>query len=126
MMENGTGCSIVVRHNTEAFAKRCFVVPGGHSLVQIVDKYQVGIMQGPCFLHYTDNTLNDVIHVSKVTLAVAIVEDLNSFALTQLVGEAKVSHIWTTSRAINSEEAKTCRWNIIKFAIGMCLSLIHI
>ena len=54
MMENGTGCSIVVRHNTEAFAKRCFVVPGGHSLVQIVDKYQVGIMQGPCFLHYTD------------------------------------------------------------------------
>lgn len=53
-MENGTGCSIVVRHNTEAFAKRCFVVPGGHPFVQIVDKYQVGIMQGPCFLHYTD------------------------------------------------------------------------
>ena len=51
-----------------------------------------------CMLHHTQYTFYDIIYIGEVALAVAIVEDLNSFALTQLVGEAKVSHIWTTSR----------------------------
>ena len=57
-------------------------------------------------LHHTHDALDDVIDIGEVSAAVAIVEDLYRFALQELVGEAEVCHIRTTSRAIDREEAK--------------------
>ena len=73
-----------------------------------------------CLLHHTHNTLNDIIHISKVTLAVAVVEDLDGFALHQLIGEAEVGHVRTASRAIHSEESQASGRNVIELRVGVC------
>ena len=67
-----------------------------------------------CLCHHTDNTFHDVIHISKITLAVTVVENLDSFALHQLIGESEVGHIRATSRAVNCKEPQTSRGNVIK------------
>ncbi len=36
------------------FFEGCFLVLGGHSLFQIVDDGEVGIVQSTCFLHHPD------------------------------------------------------------------------
>ncbi len=59
-----------------------------------------------CMLHNADYSFHNVIYKSKVALAVAVVEDLDGLALDQFVGEAKVGHVGTTCRAIDSEEAE--------------------
>ena len=46
-----------------------------------------------------------IVYISEVTLAVAKVENLDSFSLQQLVGKAEVSHVRTASRTINRKEA---------------------
>ena len=78
-----------------------------------------------CFLHHTDNTFHDVIHISKITLAVAIVEDFDSFALHQLVGESEVGHVRATCRTIHGEEAQSSGRNVIELRVGMCHQLIR-
>ena len=72
------------------------------------------------FPHHTDNALNNIIDISKVTLAVAIVENLDGFALHQLVGEAKVGHVRTACRTIHGEETQTGGRNIVEFGVGVC------
>ena len=70
-------------------------------------------------LHDAHHSLHDVVDIGEVALAVAIIENLDGIAFHQLVGEAKVSHIRTTCRTIDSKEAKACRRNIIELAISM-------
>ena len=77
-----------------------------------------------CMLHHSHDTLYDVIHVSEVTLAVTIVENLDGIALHQFVGKSKVSHIRSSRRTIHGEESQTRTWNIVKFRIGMCHQLV--
>ena len=60
-----------------------------------------------CFLHHTDYALNNIVHISKVSLAVAIVKDLDGLALHQLVGETKIGHVWATCRTIDREKVQT-------------------
>ena len=57
-------------------------------------------------LHDTHYPLYNIVNVGKVALAVAVVEDLNRFAFYKFVGKAEVSHIRTTSWAIDGEEAQ--------------------
>ena len=64
-------------------------------------------------LHHTDNALDNIIHISKVALAVTIVENLNCLAFQQLVGKAKVRHVRATSRAIHREEAQARGRNVV-------------
>ena len=59
-------------------------------------------------LHDANYTLDDIIDIGKVTLAVSIVKDLDGLAITKLVGESEVGHIRTACRSIYSEETKTC------------------
>ena len=75
-------------------------------------------------LHDPDNTLDDVIDVGEVALALAKVEDLDGFASTQLVGETKIGHIRASGRAIDRKEAETGGGDIIKLGIGMGKQLV--
>ena len=77
-----------------------------------------------CVYDVTDNAFHDVIHISKVPLAVAVVEDFDSFAVHQLIGKAKICHIRTTSRAIDREEPQTSRGDIVEFGVSMCHQLV--
>lgn len=79
-----------------------------------------------CFLHHTNNTLNDVIHISKITLAVAIVENIDGFALHQLVGESEVGHVRTTCRTIHCEKAQTSRRNVVQLEVSVSHQLIRL
>ena len=69
--------------------------------------------------HDTDDALNDIIDIGEVTTAVAIVEDFYRFALQELVGETEVSHIRTSGRTIDGEEAQACGGDIVEFRIAM-------
>ena len=75
-------------------------------------------------MHDTDNTFYNVVNKSEVTLAVAIIKNLDSLAFNKLVGETEVCHVRTTSRTVNSEEAQSCRRYVVKLAIGMSHKLV--
>ena len=64
-------------------------------------------------LHHPYDSLNNVIHVGEITLAVAVVEDLYRFAFYQLIGKAKVCHIRATCRAIDGEEAEAGAGDVV-------------
>ena len=70
-------------------------------------------------LHDAHHSLHDVVDVSEVALAVAIVEYLDGIAFHQFVGETEVSHVGTTSGAIDGEEAEAGRGDVVELAIGM-------
>ena len=71
-------------------------------------------------LHDANYSLDNVINVCEVALAVAVIEYLDGLALTELVREAEICHIWTTGRTIDSEETEACRWDVVELAVGMC------
>ena len=58
-------------------------------------------------LHNADYSFHNVIDIGEVTLAVAVVEDLDGLAFHQFVGEAKVGHVGTTCWAIDGKEAES-------------------
>jgi len=70
-------------------------------------------------LHDAHHSFHDVVDIGEVTLAVAIVEYLDGLAFHQFVGETEVSHIGTTSGAIDGEEAQAGRGDVVELAIGM-------
>ena len=59
-------------------------------------------------LHNADDSLHNVIDISKIALAVTVVEDLDGLALDQFVGETEVGHVGTACRTIDGEEAEAC------------------
>lgn len=59
-------------------------------------------------LHNADHSFHNVIDISKIALAVAVVENLNGLALDQFVGETKVGHVGTACWAIDCEETEAC------------------
>ena len=72
-----------------------------------------------CVLHHAHHAFHDVVNVGEIALAIAVVENLNLIALQQLVGEAEVSHIGTSSRSIDGEEAQSRRWNVVELRVGV-------
>ena len=70
-------------------------------------------------LHDTHHSLHDVVDIGEVTLAVAIVENLDGVAFHQLVGEAEVSHVGTAGGAIDGEEAQAGRGDVVELRVGM-------
>ena len=70
-------------------------------------------------LHDAHHSLHDVVDISEVALAVAIVENLDGLAFHQLIGETKVSHVGTTCRAIDGEEAEAGRGDVVELRVGM-------
>ena len=70
-------------------------------------------------LHDANHTFYNVINVSKIALAVAIVENLDGIAFHQLVGEAEVCHVGTTCGAIDGKEAEAGRGDVVELRVGM-------
>ena len=70
-------------------------------------------------MHDANHTFYNVINVSKIALAVAIVENLDGIAFHQLVGEAEVCHVGTTCGAIDGKEAEAGRGDVVELAISM-------
>ena len=70
-------------------------------------------------LHDAHHSLNDVVDIGEVALAVAIVENLDCVAFHQLVGEAEVSHVRTAGGAIDGEEAEAGRGDVVELRVGM-------
>ena len=75
-------------------------------------------------LHHADYALNDVVDVSEIALAVAIIENLDCVALNEFVCETKIRHVGATCRAINCEETQTCSRDIIELAVTMRKELV--
>jgi len=75
-------------------------------------------------LHDADNSFDNIINKREVTLAVAVIENLNRLALSQLVRKTEISHIGTTRRSIDRKEPKSRRRNIVQFGISMSHQLI--
>lgn len=71
-------------------------------------------------LHDANDAFYDVIDVGEVAFAVAVVEDLDGLAFTELVGEAEVGHIGTTCGAIDGEEAEAGGGYVVELAVGVC------
>ena len=71
------------------------------------------------FLHYSPNALHNIVHIGEVAAAVAVVVNLDGFATQQLVGEAEISHIRATGRAIDGEEAQACGGDIVELAVAV-------
>ena len=72
-----------------------------------------------CMLHDTHYAFDDIIDVGEIAFTLAVVEYLDGFATTQLVGEAKICHIGASSRTIDGKEAETRGWNVVELGIGM-------
>lgn len=53
-MRHGSNQPVMLCHDPKSFFEGCFLIPGSHSLLQIVDDCQVGIVQSTCFLHDAD------------------------------------------------------------------------
>ena len=70
-------------------------------------------------LHDAHHSLHNVVDIGEVALAVAIIENLDGFAFHQFVGEAEVSHVGTTSRAIDGKEAEAGRGDVVELTISM-------
>ena len=70
-------------------------------------------------LHDAHHSLHDVIDIGEVALAVAIIENLDGVAFHQLVGESEVSHVRTAGGAIDGEEAKAGRGDVVELRVGM-------
>ena len=70
-------------------------------------------------LHDPDDTLNNIVHIGEIPLAVAVIEDLDGLSLPQLVCKTKISHIRPAGGTINGEEPQSRGGNIIELAVGM-------
>ena len=75
-------------------------------------------------LHHPYDSLHNVIHVGEVSLAVAVVEDLDLLPFQQLIGKAKIGHVWTATRTINGEEAEAGTGDIVQLRVGMSHQLV--
>lgn len=64
-------------------------------------------------IHYADNALNYIVDISKISLAVAVVEDFDGLAFEQFVGEAEVCHVGATCGTVYGEEPQAGRGNVI-------------
>lgn len=74
---------------------------------------------GRGFLHDTDNTLDNVVDIGEIALAVSVVEDLNLFTLDEFVGKAEIGHVRTTARTVDGKEAEAGRGDVVELAVGM-------
>ena len=77
-----------------------------------------------CAFHDADNTLDDVVDIGEVPLAVAVVEDLDGLACLQFLCGGEVEHVRPACGPVNSEEAETCGRNIVELAVAVRQELI--
>lgn len=70
-------------------------------------------------LQYPNYTLDNIVDVCEITLAVAEVEDLDLFSLDKLVGESEICHVGTSAGSVDGEEPQACRGDVVELGIGV-------
>lgn len=77
-----------------------------------------------CTLHDAVNAFHDIIDKGEVTAHVSIIEDLDRLSGHEFLCGAEIKHIRSAGRAVDCEEAKACRRDVVEFAVGMSQQLI--
>ena len=60
---------------------------------------------------------DDVVNVGKVAVHVAVIINLNSFSIADLIGKLEISHVRTAVRTIDGKEAQARRRNPIEMTV---------
>ena len=79
---------------------------------------------GGGFLHHAVDAFDDVIHISEVPAAIAVVVYLYRLALQELVRKAEVGHVRAAGRAVDRKEPQACSGYVIQLAIAMGKQLV--
>ena len=69
--------------------------------------------------HHPHYAFNDVINISEVATAVAVVVYLYGLASQELIGEAEIGHVGPASRPIDGEEPQTRGRDIVQLAVAV-------
>lgn len=69
-------------------------------------------------VHDAPDALDDVVDVGEVATTVAHIEDLDSVAAAQLLGEAEVGHVGPSHGAVHREEAQAGRRDGVELGVG--------
>ena len=77
-------------------------------------------------LHHADNAFNDIVYIGKIAFAVAVVENLDSLTVNQLVSETKIRHIRATSGTIHGEEPQTGGGDIVELRVSVCHQFVRL
>lgn len=72
-----------------------------------------------CLAHNAYDCLDDVVDVDEVSLAVAVVENLNLLSFDEFVGKSEVCHIRASCWAVDGEEAKAGGRDVVQLAVGV-------
>ena len=72
------------------------------------------------FEHDPDDAFYDVIDISEIASAVAVVVDLDGLAFQQLVREPEIGHVRTPGGTVDGEEAEARGRDIVKLGIAVC------
>mmetsp|Transcript_22203 Transcript_22203/g.36758 ORF Transcript_22203/g.36758 Transcript_22203/m.36758 type:complete len:212 (-) Transcript_22203:716-1351(-) len=70
-----------------------------------------------------DNSVDDIANVSVVTAGRTVSKLLNLHSTTDAIDELEGSHVWTSTRTIDGEEAKTCDIELVKMVVGVSQEL---
>ena len=70
-------------------------------------------------LHHAHNAFDNVIDVSKVALALAVVENLDGLAGLELVCEAEVGHVRAACGSVDGKEAQPRARDVVELAVSV-------
>lgn len=91
-------------------------------VVDFVRRYRKSVLAVDAFggmLHHAHHSLNNVVDIGEVPLAVAVVEDLDLFSLDQLVCESEIRHVGTSARSVDGEEAQSGGGYVVELGVGV-------
>ena len=92
------------------------------NVVKGVGRHRQAVLAGFALrraLHHAADALHNVVNIGEITLAVAVVEDLDRLAGAQFIGEAKVGHVRAASRAVDSEKAQARAGDVVELGVGV-------
>ena len=75
-------------------------------------------------LHDPADSFHDIIYVGEVPAHFAVVENLDFFPRSQLIGGGEVEHIRAAGGAVDREEAQARGGNVVELAIGVGQELV--
>ena len=75
--------------------------------------------------HDAEHTLDDIVDVRKVALAVSVVENLDRLAGAELVGEAEIGHIRSAGGAIDGKKAQAGTGDVVELGVGVRQKLVR-
>ena len=70
-------------------------------------------------LHHTDDAFDNVVDIGEVAAAVAVVVDLDGFALQEFVGETEIGHVGAACGAVDGEEAEACGGDVVELGVAV-------